>query len=174
MIVWGGYAEPTFFPVNTGGRYNPDTDSWIATSTTNAAEARALHTAIWNGNEMIVWGGNGEDNDPIKTGGRYCAQSGGATPTPTATPMATATSTPTSTVTPTATATETPRSTRPHDRALRQHRTHKVLPIITVVGKAFWDLGQAPKATGYAEHWSRSHNAPIRVCDATGNVIVTD
>ena len=35
MIVWGGFDE-TLMPVNTGGRYNPGTDSWTATSTTNA------------------------------------------------------------------------------------------------------------------------------------------
>ena len=72
---------------NTGGRYNPDTDSWTATSTTNAPSARDLHTAVWTGSEMIVWGG--EDRiSVLNTGGRYCAQSG---PTPTATPTSTAT-----------------------------------------------------------------------------------
>src|SRR5436189_5024068 len=53
------------------GLYNPGTDSWTATSTTNAPTARAAHTAVWTGSEMIVWGGNvaitGEEN----TGGRY-------------------------------------------------------------------------------------------------------
>ena len=43
--------------LNTGGRYNPSTDSWTATSTTNAPSARADHTAVWTGSEMIVWGG---------------------------------------------------------------------------------------------------------------------
>jgi len=43
--------------LNTGGRYDPGTDSWTATNTTNAPSARALHTAIWTGSEMIVWGG---------------------------------------------------------------------------------------------------------------------
>ena len=42
---------------NTGGRYNPSTDSWTATSTTNAPAARFVHTAVWTGSEMIVWGG---------------------------------------------------------------------------------------------------------------------
>ena len=42
---------------NTGGRYNPSTDSWTATSTTNAPAARFYHTAVWTGSEMIVWGG---------------------------------------------------------------------------------------------------------------------
>ena len=43
--------------LNTGGRYNPSTDSWTATSTNNAPDARASHTAVWTGSEMIVWGG---------------------------------------------------------------------------------------------------------------------
>ena len=43
--------------LNTGGRYNPGTDSWTATSTTNAPAARYVHTAVWTGSEMIVWGG---------------------------------------------------------------------------------------------------------------------
>ena len=55
MIIWGGWNSPFF---NTGGRYNPTTDSWTATSTTNAPllPDRA-HTAVWTGIEMIVWGG---------------------------------------------------------------------------------------------------------------------
>ena len=44
--------------LNTGGRYNPSTDSWTATSTTNAPAARGVHTAVWTGSEMIVWGGS--------------------------------------------------------------------------------------------------------------------
>ena len=55
MIVWGGYDDS--FYLNTGGRYNPSTDSWIATSTTNAPDGRVRHTAVWTGSEMIVWGG---------------------------------------------------------------------------------------------------------------------
>ena len=53
MIVWGGANGS----LNTGGRYNPSTDSWTATSMTNAPSARADHTAVWTGSEMIVWGG---------------------------------------------------------------------------------------------------------------------
>ena len=56
MIVWGGFS-PDHGSFNTGGRYNPSTDSWTATSTTNAPSARAFHTAVWTGSEMIVWGG---------------------------------------------------------------------------------------------------------------------
>ena len=50
MIVWGGIF------LNTGGRYNPSTDSCIATSLINAPTERFEHTAVWTGSEMIIWG----------------------------------------------------------------------------------------------------------------------
>src|SRR5262249_38840545 len=68
VIVWGGYDYPHFF--NAGGRYNPGTDSWTATRTTNAPTARYHHTAVWTGSEMIVWGGSDGPN-LLNTGGRY-------------------------------------------------------------------------------------------------------
>jgi N-acetylneuraminic acid mutarotase len=68
MIVWGGLAGSNYF--NTGGRYNPSADSWMATSITNAPEARSGHTAVWTNSEMIVWGGLVGSND-FNTGGRY-------------------------------------------------------------------------------------------------------
>src|SRR2546428_791867 len=45
-------------------------DSWTATSTTSAPAARELHTAVWTGSEMIVWGGLGSGGR-LNTGGRY-------------------------------------------------------------------------------------------------------
>src|SRR5258708_4170076 len=67
MIVWGGYNGSY---LNSGGGYNPSTDSWTATGTTNAPVARAYHTAVWSGSQMIVWGGyNGVSF--LNTGGRY-------------------------------------------------------------------------------------------------------
>ena len=68
MIVWGGLIG--FVDLNTGGRYDPSTDSWTATSTTNAPAARVGHTAVWTGSEMIVWGGY-KGCGCLNTGGRY-------------------------------------------------------------------------------------------------------
>ena len=36
-----------------------------------------------------------------------------------------------------------------------------------------WILTLSPTSIGYAEHYSRSHDAVIRVYDAAGNVIET-
>ena len=71
MIVWGGnfYQNPSTYYFNTGGRYDPNKDSWVATSTTNAPDARAGHTAVWTGSEMIAWGGNDGSGNVLNTGG---------------------------------------------------------------------------------------------------------
>jgi len=71
MIVWGGFQNENGALLNTGGRYNPSTDSWVATSTTNAPTARVEHTAVWSGTEMIVWGGYDDVVLGLNTGGRY-------------------------------------------------------------------------------------------------------
>src|SRR4029079_995367 len=70
MIVWGGAGQKG--AANTGGRYNPGTDSWTATSTMNAPEGRADFTGVWSGDEMIVWGGSADPPSPLlNSGGRY-------------------------------------------------------------------------------------------------------
>jgi N-acetylneuraminic acid mutarotase len=76
MIVWGGWREIPFSPLNTGGRYNPKTNSWSATTTTGAPSARSGHALVWTGQKMIVWGGNQaldafDQYDPTNTGGLY-------------------------------------------------------------------------------------------------------
>ncbi len=45
-------------------------DTWTATTLTNAPAARNLHTAVWTGSEMIVWGGD-NSGGLLNTGGRY-------------------------------------------------------------------------------------------------------
>ena len=73
MIVWGGSDNdgppPEFF--NSGGKYNPTTDSWTATTMANVPSARASHSAVWTGGQMIVWGGADQNFVVVNTGGRY-------------------------------------------------------------------------------------------------------
>jgi N-acetylneuraminic acid mutarotase len=76
MIVFGGATEPGGGLTNTGGRYDPTTDSWTALTTTGAPSPRWRHTAVWTGTEMIVWGGQ-ELNG---TGGRYDPETDSWTP----------------------------------------------------------------------------------------------
>jgi N-acetylneuraminic acid mutarotase len=75
MIIWGGWGctDPPACTINdelnTGGRYDPQTDAWFATSSNNAPSARSAYTAVWSGNEMIIWGG--ADGFALSDGARY-------------------------------------------------------------------------------------------------------
>jgi hypothetical protein len=60
MIIWGGeYGLPGTSQVvwftNTGGRYNPVSDTWTEISISGAPVTGSLATSIWTGTEMIVW-----------------------------------------------------------------------------------------------------------------------
>ena len=86
VIVWGGNSD-CFAPssnVNTGGRYNPATDSWTSTSTgAGVPTKRSTHLAVWTGTDMIVWGGQ-QSGSAVNTGGRYRPSTDSWTPTSTA------------------------------------------------------------------------------------------
>jgi N-acetylneuraminic acid mutarotase len=71
MIVWGGFNQNGYVDTNSGGRYTPATNSWVATTTTAAPAARDTHTAVWTGTKMVVWGGGNELYVPKDSGGRY-------------------------------------------------------------------------------------------------------
>lgn len=72
LIVWGGAIDHSGNYTNTGGRYDPRTDTWTATSTTGAPSARHSHTAVWTGKEMIVFGGIAPTTGAyLSTGARY-------------------------------------------------------------------------------------------------------
>src|SRR5207248_70792 len=66
---WGG-EDQSFNLLSTGGRYNPSTDSWAPTNTSNAPSARYYPPSVWTGSEMIVWGGS-QGGVGVNTGGRY-------------------------------------------------------------------------------------------------------
>jgi N-acetylneuraminic acid mutarotase len=68
-VMAAATANYTLPKVSDGANGCTD-DTWTATTTTNAPTARKLHTAVWTGSEMIVWGGAGDSGD-TNTGGRY-------------------------------------------------------------------------------------------------------
>lgn len=57
MIVWGGESAGGGSTTNTGGRYNPETDSWQPLTAVGAPGPREMHSAVWTGSKMIIWGG---------------------------------------------------------------------------------------------------------------------
>jgi N-acetylneuraminic acid mutarotase len=74
LIVWGGCGVTTLCSayLDTGGRYNPSTDSWTATDTVGAPSPRQFHTSVWTGSEMVVWAGEGPGVfNTLNDGARY-------------------------------------------------------------------------------------------------------
>ena len=85
MIVWGGnYYDGSEHYLNSGGLYNVATGNWTATSLTSAPVARQLHSAVWTGAEMIIWGGH-SSSAYLNSGGRYAPLTAVWTATPTTT-----------------------------------------------------------------------------------------
>ena len=62
MIVWGGY-DAAGDDIDTGGIYDPASDTWQPTSTVGAPAARSQHWAVWTGSRMIVFGGLVAEDD---------------------------------------------------------------------------------------------------------------
>jgi len=54
MYVWLGRMRDVY-----GGVYNPDTDTWVAMNSEDAAATLEGATAVWMGSELLVWGGWG-------------------------------------------------------------------------------------------------------------------
>lgn len=59
LLVWGGQTScHDDRVVGDGAAYDPDTDTWRTLASAPLAPRRA-HTAVWTGDEMLVWGGWG-------------------------------------------------------------------------------------------------------------------
>jgi hypothetical protein len=68
MVTFGGSVDG-FVPVSSdGSSYEPSGDAWTPLTASADAEGRTLHTAVWTGTSMIVFGGLGISSSAI-TGG---------------------------------------------------------------------------------------------------------
>lgn len=65
MIVWGGQGVGGI--LNTGGIYDPATDTWTPMSTVGAPAGRRDATAVWDPDDkvMIVWGGTANNGGNV-------------------------------------------------------------------------------------------------------------
>src|SRR5437588_5249662 len=61
------YTLPTIFHPSGGC----GGDTWTPTNLTGAPDARWIHTAVWTGSEMIIWGGDSSCCGFLNTGGQY-------------------------------------------------------------------------------------------------------
>ncbi len=70
MVVWGGTTTSVLSTFNSGGRYQPSIDRWVATDVLKAPEGRSWHSAVWTGSAMLVWGG--ASSGYLNDGASYC------------------------------------------------------------------------------------------------------
>lgn len=62
MIVWGGRnGDSLQHYMNTGGRYNPLTDTWTSMPVPNAFQGREDFTMTLAGNNIVIWGGKANE-----------------------------------------------------------------------------------------------------------------
>jgi N-acetylneuraminic acid mutarotase len=73
ILVWGGIVSSFGGVADTGGIYDPSSDTWGPITDVGAPVARHSHTAVWTGTEMLIWGGG--DTSTSNTGARYNPQS---------------------------------------------------------------------------------------------------
>ena len=77
LLVWGGWDAVTNgigFPTDVygdGARYHPATDTWTPMAAAGAPTPRFNASPVWDGTEMVVWGGENTLTNPEPTGGRY-------------------------------------------------------------------------------------------------------
>ena len=90
MIVWGGSVTSDTSsapqPVDTGWRFYPTTDTFASFRGLDVPAARYGATAVWTGNEMIVWGGIDANGSHLNDGARYDPVADAWTPLPAADP----------------------------------------------------------------------------------------
>lgn len=61
ILIWGGLERGEtgeIVPRGDGARYDTSRDAWTLLSAAGAPSARAGHSAVWTGRQMIVWGGS--------------------------------------------------------------------------------------------------------------------
>ncbi len=63
LVVWGGavhLGEGRWRFHDDGAVYDPAADRWTTMASEAAPAARAWHSAVWTGSEVVVWGGQAE------------------------------------------------------------------------------------------------------------------
>lgn len=72
LVTWGGVNLLGSVVTSAFGyRYDPSGNSWSAVSTSSAPTARAGHSLVWTGSNVVVWGGTLSGGAYTNTGKRY-------------------------------------------------------------------------------------------------------
>jgi hypothetical protein len=85
MIVYGGFGDTSIYSnvylpsagVPGGMEYNPNNNSWVNLSAPGEPISRSRHTAIWTGDNMLLWGGYSSIGH-LDSGSQYISGTWGA------------------------------------------------------------------------------------------------
>src|SRR5581483_3585066 len=79
LLLWDLEGAPGSSRAQTGWAYNPTSDTWRALSTTGMPSPRSRAAVVWDGRDILVWGGQTEPGPVLSVpccldlmdGGRY-------------------------------------------------------------------------------------------------------
>jgi hypothetical protein len=71
MVVWGGGDENEDNDYNTGGRYDPVTNTWSTMSTVGALTARRAVYGYWTGSRVLFYSGFDRNGTPLSGASLY-------------------------------------------------------------------------------------------------------
>lgn len=78
LLVWGGQSDTeNMAHLGKGGAYNLASNAWRSLTDAYAPHARIDHTAVWTGEDMVVWGGQAlrGKKEKLASGGSYSPSS---------------------------------------------------------------------------------------------------
>ncbi|MCB1087664.1 MAG: hypothetical protein KDM63_11510 [Verrucomicrobiae bacterium] len=73
LLIWGGYSNGQDVAFADGARYNPSANTWapMAPADPDTPSARQWPWFTWTGQELVVWGGNNAQSNPLNDGAVY-------------------------------------------------------------------------------------------------------
>lgn len=71
MIIWGGEVSSLDGQAKEGKIFDFRLNRWLNITGNSSPQPRKLHSAVWTGKEMIIWGGNDEHGNLFNDGARY-------------------------------------------------------------------------------------------------------
>ena len=71
LLVFGGKSKRLSNYFQGVVAFNPETKSWRNYANASSPEERHLHSAVWTGSSMIVFGGEPDRGDKINSGGVF-------------------------------------------------------------------------------------------------------
>lgn len=71
LMIFGGRTKRIQTFLNNVNTFNPISQTWQANQGKNSPSPRQLHSSVWTGSSLIIWGGHGDGGKGLSDGGIY-------------------------------------------------------------------------------------------------------